>query len=192
MIRGLVMHIINTAHLRFLMSFGLLLAVQACAKNTDNIYVDENLIPQVSVDSGVVSEKINNQLSSFFKDFACDDGSMPDVTIENTFVNDNYLSASYMLDGYCPGLASPFEFSGGFTFDLISGELVQLEKLVNKKNIIKNTIQKTYNDKNKVDCPLPDYSGEFYLKEEVIVLKEFYPSKQDIACEFEVELPISK
>jgi hypothetical protein len=174
------------------MTFGLLLATQACAKSTGNIYIDENLMPQVNVGSGVVRAKINNQLSSFFKDFSCKDGSMPDITIENTFVNDSHLSASYMLAGYCPGLASPFEFSGGFTFDLISGELVPLEKLVDNRSLIDNAIQKAYHDRNKGGCSLPDYSGEFYLKEGAIILKEFYPSKQDITCEFEVQLSISR
>ena len=143
----------------------------------------DSTVPQVEVNDKVVEDKINRQLLLYFKEFSCVNGDLPSIKIKSSYVSKVYISASYFLAGYCEGLAAPFEFSGGFTYDLVSGSKTNLSTFTNQHDL-ENAITKEYIKNKKEGCPKPGYGGEFYLTENNIVLKEFYPSKQYIACEF--------
>ena len=160
----------------------------ACASSNNPFYIDEHALPQVSLTNKPMEKNINKHLTAFFNEFACDDGKMANIIIESQYLGARYVSASYSLAGYCPGTAAPFEYDGGFTYKLDTAALVPLQQFILKQDVEKESLKK-YRSINKKDCPTPDYSGEFYLTEKKVVLKDFYSSKLHYVCEFEVALP---
>ncbi len=172
---------------RFASIAAFLVSTQACAQQGLTAYLSETGLPEVALKSKEATKTINLHLKSYFQDFSCDDGTLPSITLESIFKGERYVSLSYSLAGYCTGNAHPFEYSGGFTYEIATGNLIKLNELASEQDI-QSVIKERYSQIKKKECLEPEHFGEFYLSEKGIVLKEFYSTKLEIACEFEVAI----
>jgi hypothetical protein len=162
-------------------------SIQACAQDSIKPHINDLGYPEIRLEDKNATDVVNGHLKAFFKDFSCDDGTLPSINLENMYKGKQYISLSYYLSGYCEANARPFEYSGGLTYDINTGAQVTLDKFVNKAEVQK-VIEKKYSQIERSDCQEPEYSGEFYLKDDEVILKEFYSSRLEVVCEFEIAI----
>ena len=144
--------------------------------------------PTLQTGNTLIDERINQQLQLIVESWSCPNEDESQFNLEKHALNEAYLSVEYSAMVYCDGMPSPSSTHTAVTYSLADGSEVLLPVLTQCESLDR------FRQKNELDtidarvdgCPVPQYSGNYFIEQGDVTLLNFYPSHADTGCEFEV------
>jgi len=133
-------------------------------------------------------------LKALVDQWQCSADGESQFEVEKYALSEDYLSIKYAAMVFCSGMPSPSSLDSAITFSLADGAEASLISLTQCESAKQIELKADSSDlEARIDgCPAPQFSGNFYTDNGSISLLNFYPSHNDIGCEFEVVKTLSE
>ena len=164
--------------------------------SSDNSFTPENAegYPQINTGNTAVDTTINARLAALVDRWQCPAEGESQFNLERHSLSADYLSIQYSAMQLCSGMPSPDSFDSALTFSLTDGAEVSLQSITQCQSTERLAKQAEISDLDaRVEgCSAPQISGHFYIDKDNVSLLNFYPSHNDIGCEFELVKSLSE
>jgi hypothetical protein len=156
-------------------------------------------VPVVFNGDPVILKKINDRFNGIVSNYKCNPKADLYFTSKVVFESEDILSVKYNALYSCESMPGPSSYEGGVTFDLTTGEEIDISSqsisddgfFKISKKVMDNYIELSQVEVKEFElCETPLFSGEYYIERGFITFVNFFSAHYLSFCEIEIKIPL--